>query len=53
MQEISVFSDVYDDFSFYIKRRKKSVNNGFEGDYFMEKQEKYVIEDEKGVFCTE
>ena len=40
-------------FSFYIKRRKKSVNNDFEGDYFIEKQEKYVQEVEEGVFCTE
>ena len=40
-------------FSFDLKRRKKSVNNDFKGDYFMAKQEKYVIEDEEGVFCTE
>ena len=38
-------------FSFYIKRRKKCVNNDFKGDYFIKKQEKiYVIEDEEGVF---
>ena len=42
-------SDIYEGFSFYIKRSK----NDFKGNYFMENQEKYFIEDEKGVCCTE
>ena len=37
-------------FSFYIKRRKKRVNNDFKGDYFIEKQKVHVIEDKDGVF---
>ena len=46
-----LFSDVFEGFYFYIKRRKKRVNNDFKGDYFIEKQEKiYVIEDEEGFF---
>ena len=36
-------------FLFYIKRRKKCVNNDFKVYHFIEKQEKiYVIEDEEG-----
>ena len=29
-------------FSYYIKRRKKRVNNDFKGDYFIKKQEKNI-----------
>ena len=40
-------------FSWFLKRRKKRVNN-FRLDYFIQKQEKiYVLEDGEGVFCTE
>ena len=39
--------------SFYIKRQKNRVNNDFQGDYFIEKQEKiYVIEDEEAFFVS-
>ena len=51
-EEIRLFSDMFIKvISYSMKRRKRRLNNEFNGDDFIENQEKiYVIEDHEGVF---